>query len=63
MASKKAKPGTKEFRAALKHVIGNMGRTVFAHGIVNGTATSHRGCTMKAGVMLAVKIGDWALAN
>ena len=63
VALKTAKPGTKEFRAALKDAIKNMGRTVFAHGIMNWTATDHWGYTMETGVMLVVKNGDRALAN
>jgi branched-chain amino acid transport system substrate-binding protein len=63
VALKKAKPGTKEFRAALKDAIENMGRTVFAHGIMNWTRDDHWGYTMETGVMLKVVNGDWALAN
>ena len=63
VALKKAKPGTKEFRAALKEAIEGMGRTVFSHGVMNWTATDHWGYTMETGVMLVVKNGDWALAN
>ena len=63
VALKKAKPGTKEFRAALKDAIEGMGRTVFAHGIMNWTATDHWGYQPETGVMLVVKNGDWALAN
>ena len=63
VALKKAKPGTKEFRAALKDAIEGMGRTVFAHGIMNWTATDHWGYLPETGVMLVVRNGDWALAN
>ena len=63
VALKKAKPGTKEFRAALKEAIEGMGRTVFAHGVMNWTAADHWGYTKETGVMLVVKNGDWALAN
>jgi branched-chain amino acid transport system substrate-binding protein len=63
VALKKAKPGTKEFRAAMKDAIEGMGRTVFSHGVMNWTATDHWGYTMETGVMLTVKNGDWALAN
>jgi branched-chain amino acid transport system substrate-binding protein len=60
VALKKAKPGTPEFRAALKDAIENMGRTVFAHGIMNWTKDDHWGYTTKTGVMLKVVNGDWA---
>jgi len=63
MALKKAKPGTKEFRAALKEAMETMGRTVFSHGVMNWTKDDHWGYTMETGVMLKVVNGDWALAN
>ena len=63
VALKKAKPGTKEFRAALKDAIEGMGPTVFAHGIMHWTATDHWGYQPETGVMLVVRNGDWALAN
>ena len=63
VALKKAKPGTPEFRAALKDAIEGMGRTVFSHGVMNWTATDHWGYTLETGVMLKVVNGDWALAN
>ena len=63
VALKKAKPGTKEFRAALKDAIEGMGKTNFSHGVMNWTKHDHWGYTMETGVMLTVKNGDWALAN
>ena len=63
VALKKAKPGTKEFRAALKDAIEGMGRTIFAHGVMNWSATDHWGYSPETGVMRVVKNGDWALAN
>ena len=63
VALKKAKPGTKEFRAALKDPIEGMGRTIFAHGVMNWSATDHWGYSPETGVMRVVKNGDWALAN
>ena len=58
-ALKKAKPGTKEFRAAIKEGMETMGRTVFSHGVMNWTATDHWGFTNETGVMLKVVNGDW----
>lgn len=63
IAMKKAKPGTKEFRAAFKEAMETMGRTTFAHGVMNWTKDDHWGYTMDTGVMLQVKNGDWVLAN
>jgi branched-chain amino acid transport system substrate-binding protein len=59
MALKKAKPGTKEFRAALRDSMESMGRTVFSHGIMNWTKADHWGYTMETGVMLKVVNGDF----
>jgi branched-chain amino acid transport system substrate-binding protein len=59
VALKKAKPGTKEFRAALKDGMENMGRTVFSHGVMNWTKDDHWGFTNETGVMLRVVNGDW----
>ena len=59
MALKKAKPGTKEFRAALRDAIETMGRTNFAHGIMNWTKEDHWGYTNETGVIVKVVNGDW----
>jgi branched-chain amino acid transport system substrate-binding protein len=59
MALKKAKPGTKEFRAALRDAMETMGRTVVAHGVLNWTKDDHWGYTDETGVMLKVVNGDW----
>src|SRR4051794_10842926 len=58
-ALKKAHPGTKEFRAALRDGMETMGTTNLSHGIMNWTATDHWGYTNKTGVMLKVVNGDW----
>lgn len=57
VALKKAKPGTPEFRAALRDAMETMGRTVFAHGVMNWTANDHWGYTNETGVMLKVVDG------
>jgi branched-chain amino acid transport system substrate-binding protein len=59
VALKKAKPGTKEFRAAIKDALEGMGRTVLAHGVMNWSASDHWGYTNETGVMLKVVNGDW----
>lgn len=58
-ALKKAKPGTKEFRAALRDGMENMGRTIFSHGVMNWTKKDHWGYTNETGVMLKVVNGDF----
>ena len=59
IALKKAKPGTKEFRAALKDAIETMGRTPVSQGVLNFTATDHFGYTPETGVMLTIANGNW----
>ena len=59
MALKKGKPGTPEFRAAIRDGLETMGRTVFAHGVMNWTASDHEGYTMETGVMTKVVDGKF----
>ncbi len=61
VALKKAKPGTPEFRAAIRDAIEGMGRSVFAHGVMNWTKDDHWGYTMETGVMLKVVDGQFAV--
>jgi branched-chain amino acid transport system substrate-binding protein len=59
VALKKAKPGTKEFRAALREATETMGRTVVSHGVLNYTKDNHWGYTTETGVILKVVNADW----
>lgn len=59
MALKVAKPGTKEFRAAIRDAMENMGRTVVSHGVLHYTKDNHWGFTTETGVILKVVNGDW----
>jgi branched-chain amino acid transport system substrate-binding protein len=59
MALQKAKPGTKEFRAAIRDAMETMGRTVVSHGVLNYTKDNHWGFTTETGVVLKVVNGDW----
>jgi branched-chain amino acid transport system substrate-binding protein len=63
MAKAKAKPGTPEFRAALRDALETMGRTVFAHGVMNWTKDDHWGYTKETGVMLQVSGGKFMVAK
>ena len=58
LALKKAKPGTAEFRSAIRDNLETMGRTVFAHGVMNWTPTDHWGYTLETGVMTKVVDGQ-----
>jgi branched-chain amino acid transport system substrate-binding protein len=59
MALKKAKPGSKEFRAAIRDAMETMGRTVVSHGVLNYTKDNHWGFTTETGLVLKVVNGDW----
>ena len=63
VALKKAKPGTPEFRAALRDAIETMGRTVFAHGVMNWTKDDHWGYTNETGVLLKVVNGAFVVEH
>lgn len=60
VALKKAKPGTPQFREALKDALENLGRTPVSQGVLHYTATDHWGFTNETGVILKVVNGDWA---
>ena len=59
LALKKAKPGTAEFRAALKEALETMGRTPVSQGVLNFTAADHFGYTPETGVLLTIVGGEW----
>ncbi|OOG47360.1 ABC transporter substrate-binding protein [Polaromonas sp. A23] len=61
VALKTAKPGTKEFRGALKAALENAGPIPLFHGTVNYTATNHAGYTDDTGVIMKIVGGDWKL--
>lgn len=61
IALKKGKPGTPEFRAGLREAFETMGRTVFAHGVMNWTKDDHWGYTNETGVMLKVDNGKFVV--
>ncbi len=61
IALKTAKPGTKEFRGALKAALENAGPIPLFHGTVNYTATNHAGYTDETGIIMQIVNGDWKL--
>ncbi len=63
IALQKGKPGTPEFRQALKDAFETTGRTPVSQGVLNGTTTDHFGYTPETGVLLQVSNGDWKIAN
>ena len=63
IALKKGKPGTAEFRAALKDAFETIGRTPVSQGVLNWTTTDHFGYTPETGVLLKVVNGDWQVVR
>jgi branched-chain amino acid transport system substrate-binding protein len=63
VALKKAKPGTPEFRAALKDALENSGHIPVSQGVLNYTATDHFGFTPDTGVLLKIVNGDWQVVG
>lgn len=63
VALKKAKPGTPEFRAALRDAIESNKEVAASQGVYNYTPTDHYGLDGRARVMLVVKNGDFQLVK
>ncbi|MEY4752496.1 MAG: hypothetical protein RJA44_171, partial [Pseudomonadota bacterium] len=59
VALKKAKPGTPEFRAALRDALEGVKDLPGAHGIFNMSATDHLGLDQRARVMVKIENGAW----
>jgi len=60
-ALKKARPGTPEFRAALRDALENLKNVVGTHGIYSMTPQNHNGMDERARVMVRVEGGEWRL--
>jgi branched-chain amino acid transport system substrate-binding protein len=63
VALKKAQPGTKEFRAALRDALEGVKNAAGAHGIFNMTPNDHLGLDQRAAVMVQITGGTWKLAK
>ncbi|MCO5411431.1 ABC transporter substrate-binding protein [Ralstonia mojiangensis] len=63
VALKKAKPGTSEFRQALKSALESEHDIVVSHGVLNYTATDHFGFDARGRVLLTIDHGKWKLLN
>jgi len=61
VALKKAQPGTKEFRAALRDALENVREVVGAHGVYNMSASDHVGLDQRSRVMVRIVNGTWKL--
>ena len=62
-ALKKGKPGTKEFRAALRDSLEATKNASGAHGVFNMTPTNHLGLDQRARVMVKIDNGTWKLVE
>jgi branched-chain amino acid transport system substrate-binding protein len=60
-ALKKAKPGTAQFRAALREAIESGSEMVATHGVFNYSPDDHYGHDERARVMITIENGDWKL--
>ena len=61
-ALKKGKPGTKEFRTALRDAL-ETGTVVASHGVFVMTPQDHNGLDNRARVMIRIENGRWVLAK
>ncbi len=62
-ALKRAKPGTPEFRAALRDAIENVKNLNAAHGVFNMSPDDHNGLDQRARVMVRIEKGTWKLVQ
>ena len=60
-ALKKAKPGTKEFRAALRDSLENAKDIHGAHGVFNMNPQDHNGLDNRARMMIRIEDGKWVV--
>lgn len=61
VALKKAKPGTPQFRSALRDALEGTKNVIGAHGIFNLSRTDHLGLDARSRVMVQVQGGTWKL--
>jgi len=63
VALKKAQPGTKAFKAALRDALEGVKEVAGAHGIFNMSPKDHLGFDQRAAVMVQIVNGDWKLVK
>jgi branched-chain amino acid transport system substrate-binding protein len=63
VALKKAKPGTAEFRAALRDAIESEREIVGSQGVFNMSPSDHFGLDTRSRVLVRVEKGDWKLID
>ncbi|HNU12719.1 MAG TPA: ABC transporter substrate-binding protein [Rubrivivax sp.] len=62
-AAKKARPGTPEFRSALRDALENVKNLIGSHGVYTMTPSNHNGEDERARVLVHVVNGEWKLAK
>jgi branched-chain amino acid transport system substrate-binding protein len=63
VALKKGKPGTPEFRAALKEALETVGPVTITQGVINFSPTDHFGLGSNSRMMLTIENGNWKSAD
>ena len=63
VALKTAKPGTPEFRAALREAMENVKEMPATHGVFSFSASDHKGLDRRAVVMVRVENGTWKVVR
>ena len=63
IALKKAKPGTPEFRQALRDALETSKETAGTQGVFNMSKADHFGHDARSRVLVRVEKGDWKLLN
>jgi branched-chain amino acid transport system substrate-binding protein len=59
----KARPGTREFRSALRDSLENVRNLTITQGVMNMTPTDHSGLDQRSRVMVVVDDGKWKLVK
>ena len=62
-ALKKAQPGSKEFRKALRDALEGTKNLTGAHGVFNLSPQDHLGFDQRARVMVTIENGNWKLVQ
>lgn len=62
-AVKAAKPGTQEFRQAIRDALEDAEEITGTHGVYNMSETDHTGVDERASVLVQVENGDWKLVE
>ena len=63
VALKKAQPGSREFRLALREALEATRNLPASHGVFNMSANDHLGLDQRARVMVRIEGGSWKLAQ